>query len=137
GDGAARERDEVAAVAKLDEADDDEGHRQARDHRGEGWRAAPAQRGKGDAVEDYPEDTGREERDDDGRVPGKPKRSDREERRERAQHEDRGVRQVQDVEHAKDERESDGEERVDAADEDRVVSLFEQLIESMTGKPGR
>src|SRR5438552_18378523 len=38
------------------------------------------------------------------------------------------MRQIQNVEDAKDERESDGEERVDAADEDRVVELFEHLI---------
>ena len=45
-----------------------------------------------------------------------------------AEHEDGAVREIQDIEDAKDQRVADGEERVDRPDEDRVEKLLGQTV---------
>jgi len=114
----------VGPVPQLHEPDHDDREPETRDHRREGRRAAPAQRSERQAIEEDPEEAGHKERGDgrDGRR--ETERRHTEERDERAKHEDDRVREVQDVEDREDEREPDGEQRVDAADEDRVIELL-------------
>ena len=125
GHGPARECDEVATVAELDETHDDQRDGEARNHRGERRRAATAQRRKRDPIESDPKQAAGDDREGDRDVPRQAERADRKERGERAEHEHRRMREIQDVEDAEHEREADGEQRVDRADEYGVIELLE------------
>ena len=110
----------------LDNGDEDQRQPDGGDQGRNRRRVPPPQWAKGDELDQQAEQPADEDGDD-GR--GQKRHSVQRNERvgdDRAQHEHRRVREVEHVEHAEDQRVTDGEQRVDRPNEDRVEDLLGQ-----------
>src|SRR5207302_10363314 len=90
------------------------------------------ERREGDPLQDEAEDSAQRGGEREGERDVHSPLADEGERSEGAEHEHLLVGEVQDVEHAEDERVADGEEGVDASEEDAV----DRLLHAVTASPG-